>query len=127
MNKREVKFAHPSEEEFVRLLDFYQIEWQYEPRSFVLERDEQGNALEAFTPDFYLPSQDLYVELTTLQQRLTTDKNRKLRRLRELHPEVNIRLFYRKDYRNLLLKYGLLADKEHTIGRQEDSAPGEAE
>jgi hypothetical protein len=123
---REVTFAHPSEEEFVRLLDFYQIEWEYEPRTFVLERDEQGGATEAFTPDFYLPAQDLYVELTTLQQRLATDKNRKLRRLRELYPEVNIRLFNRRDDRNLLLKYGLLDEKKHTIGGQGRSSSPEA-
>jgi len=117
--KQEVRFAHPSEEEFARLLDFYQLRWEYEPRTFVLEWDERGNALEAFTPDFYLPDQDLYVELTTREQRLTTEKNRKLRRLQELYPEVNIKLFYRKDYLNLLTKYGLLEEKEHTIGSQE--------
>ena len=114
-------FAHPSEEEFARLLDFYQIRWEYEPMTFPLEWDEEGNVTEAFTPDFYLPDQDLYIELTTLLQRLVTRKNRKLRRLRKLYPEVNIKLFYRKDYKNLLLKYGLLKEKEYTVGSQEDS------
>ena len=126
-NGREVRFAHPSEEEFARLLDFYQIEWQYEPRTFVLEWDEQGNPVEAFAPDFYLPSQDLYVELTTRQQRLVTEKNRKLRRLQELCPEISIKLFRRQDYRNLLIKYGLLEEKEHTIGSQRRAIASEAE
>lgn len=114
-------FAHPSEEELARLLDFYQIRWEYEPMTFPLEWDEEGNVTEAFTPDFYLPDQDLYIELTTSLQRLVTSKNRKLQRLRKLYPEVNIKLFYRKDYRNLLMKYGLLKQKEHTVGSQEDS------
>jgi hypothetical protein len=101
------RFVHPSEEQFARLLDFYQIEWQYEPRTFVLERDAEGNVVEAFTPDFYLPQQDLYVELTTLRPKLIRIKNRKLRALQELYPEVKVKLFKRQDVRSLLIKYGL--------------------
>jgi hypoxanthine phosphoribosyltransferase len=98
-------FAHPSERELARILDFYRIRWQYEPRSFPL-RWIGDRVLEMFTPDFYLPDQDLYVELTTLRQRLVTKKNRKLRLLRELYPDVNIRLLYKHDYQELLAKYG---------------------
>ncbi|MFQ6058843.1 MAG: hypothetical protein ACE5MB_08220 [Anaerolineae bacterium] len=105
--KKRPQFAHPSEEEFARILDFYQVEWLYEPRTFPLAWDERGNVTEAFTPDFYLPEVDLYVELTTLNQRLVTKKNRKLRRLRELYPEINIKLFYCRDFRSLMMKYGL--------------------
>ena len=101
------RFVHPSEEQFARLLDFYQVEWEYEPRTFVLERDALGNVLEAFTPYFYLPQQDLYVELTTLRPKLIRIKNRKLRILQELYPEVKVKLFKRQDMRCLLLKYGL--------------------
>ena len=100
------EFAHPSERELARLLDFYGIEWQYEPTTFVLEADEAGNPLLAFTPDFYLPVQDLYVEVTTLNQKLVTKKNRKVRLLRERHPEVSIKLLYQRDYEALLVKYG---------------------
>jgi len=102
---RPTNFAHPSEEEFAKLLDFYRIEWFYEPRSFPLQR-ENGEVAEMFTPDFYLPELDLYVELTTLKQSLITEKNRKLRRLRELYPEINIRLLNKNDYLKLLAKYG---------------------
>jgi hypoxanthine phosphoribosyltransferase len=100
-----VVFAHPSERELARILDFYRIPWQYEPHSFVL-RAKDGRVLEMFSPDFYLPELDLYLELTTLRQRLVTKKNRKLRLLRELYPDVNVRLLYRKDYQELLAKYG---------------------
>jgi len=98
-------FAHPSEEEFARILDFYRIQWHYEPRSFPLRWDGD-NILEMFTPDFYLPKLDLYVELTTLRQDLVTTKNRKLRRLRELYPNIKIKLLYKKDYHRILAKYG---------------------
>ena len=116
---RSVSFAHPSEEEFARLLDFYQIEWIYEPRSFPLQW--QGERVtEMFTPDFHLPGLDLYVELTTMKQSLVTEKNRKLRRLKELYPDVKIRLLYKKDYDRLLAKYGygsLVKAKTQGIGR----------
>ena len=100
-----VRFAHESEEEFTRILDFYGVAWQYEPRTFPL-KEEEGRLVEAFTPDFYLPDLDLYIELTTLKQSLVTEKNRKLRRLRELYPEVNIKLLYRRDFHRMLAKYG---------------------
>ena len=102
-----VRFAHNSERQFGKLLDFYGIVWEYEPRTFVLEWDSEGKPAQAFSPDFYLPSYDLFIEITTLNQKLVTKKNRKARRLRELYPDVRIKLFYQRDYLNLLVKYGL--------------------
>ena len=104
---RKKMFAHQSEEMFANLLDFYRIAWEYEPRSFPIQYDSDGKPLEAFTPDFYLPEFDLYVELTTMKQALTTRKNRKVRLLRELYPHLNIQIFYQKDFANLIFKYGL--------------------
>ena len=68
------------------MLDWHGIPWQYEPTTFVLARDEEGRVTEAFTPDFYLPDQDLYLEVTVMKQSLVTRKNRKLRKIRELYP-----------------------------------------
>ena len=48
--------------------------------------DEDGRVVEAFTPDFYLPEQDLYLEITVMKQSLVTRKNRKLRKLRRALP-----------------------------------------
>src|SRR5688572_15569955 len=90
------RFAHASEAEFARLLTFYGVRWHYEPRSFPL-RTDGDHLLEAFTPDFYLPDYDQYIELTTMRQSLATLKNRKLRRIRELYPEINIKLLNRRD------------------------------
>ncbi len=101
------KFAHSAEEEFARILDFYGIEWEYEPRTFPLQWDNAGRVTEAFAPDFYLPQQDLYIELTTLRPRLATYKNRRLRRMKELYPEINVKLFKRGSMRDLMTKYGL--------------------
>lgn len=100
-----ISFAHESEAEFARILDFYNIIWQYEPRTFAVEWDNEGNVASSFTPDFYLPDHNLYIELTTAKQPLVTKKNRKVRRLRELYPEINIKVLYANDYRKLIEKF----------------------
>src|SRR3989304_8159427 len=101
------KLSHPSERECAKILDFYQISWEYEPTTFPIDWDRKGRIIQSFTPDFYLPDQDVYIELTTMSQKLVTKKNRKVRRLREIYPHINIKIFYQKDFRNLLYKYGL--------------------
>jgi hypothetical protein len=113
-------FAHASEAEFARILDFYQVAWEYEPQVFPILWDLDGNVLESFAPDFFLPDLELFVELTTLQQRLVRKKNRKVRRLRELYPSLRIKLFYARDFRALMLKYGrsaLVSELSGTLGQ----------
>ena len=104
VTKRE--FSHPTEEIFANVLDFYRIAWEYEPRSFPLQWDKDGKVLEAFTPDFYLPEFELFVELTTMKQALVTRKNRKIRLLRAIYPHVNVQVLYQKDLQDLIMKYG---------------------
>ncbi len=101
------QFANEAESECAKVLDYYRVPWLYEPRTFVLETDDEGRVLEAFTPDFYLPEQDLYLEITVMKQSLVTRKNRKLRKLRERYPAVNIKLFYKRDIERLGRRYGL--------------------
>ena len=103
----ETRFAHHSELQLAKLLDFYGVAWEYEPRTFVLDFDRAGAPVQAFTPDFYLPAYDLYIEITTLNQKLVTKKNRKVRRLAELYPDVKVKVLYQRDYVSLLVKYGL--------------------
>lgn len=113
----DIDFAHASERVAAEILDFYGVEWEYEPKSFPLEWDAKGNVLAYFTPDFYLPDFDLYIELTTMSQKLVTKKNRKVRRLKELYPEVNIKVFYQKDFKALLERYGVATvDIPHSAG-----------
>jgi hypoxanthine phosphoribosyltransferase len=107
-----IPFSHPAEEAFAQVLDFYQTRWEYEPTTFPLEWDEQGHVTNAFSPDFYLVDEDLYVELTTMKQSLVTRKNRKLRLLRKLYPGVKCKLIYRKDVASLAVKYGLFDEPD---------------
>jgi hypoxanthine phosphoribosyltransferase len=101
------RFQNEVELECAKLLDFYGVPWEYEPRTFVLSRDAEGRVTSAFAPDFYLPEQDLYVEVTVMRQSLVTRKNRKLREIRELYPDVKIKLFYRRDIERLAQRYRL--------------------
>ena len=109
-------FAHASEAEMARILDFYEVRWEYEPHTFPILWNLDGAVVESFSPDFYLPDLDLYLEMTTLRQKLVRKKNRKLRRLRELYPSINIKLFYARDFRALMLKYGKVALVEGLSG-----------
>jgi hypoxanthine phosphoribosyltransferase len=101
------RFANEAELECAKVLDFYGVPWEYEPRTFVLERDDEGRVVEAFTPDFYLPEQDLYLEITVMKQSLVTRKNRKLRKVRRLYPDVRVKLFYKRDVERLARRFGL--------------------
>ena len=101
------RFANRIELECAKILDYYGIRWDYEPQSFVLEQDEDGRVMSAFTPDFYLPEQNLFIEVTVMKQSLVTRKNRKLRELRRLYPHVRIKLFYRRDIERLAQRYRL--------------------
>ena len=100
-----VAFAHEAEREVAALLDFYGVAWAYEPRTFVLRADDDGTVRAAFTPDFHLPEFDLYVEVTTLEQRLVTRKNRKVRQLRERYPDVRVKVLYKRDIEHLVARF----------------------
>jgi bifunctional protein TilS/HprT len=100
------RFAHPAEIELARLLTFYGLRWAYEPTTFAVRWGREGRPVEFVTPDFYLPEHDLYLELTTMRQRLVTRKNRKFRLLRETYPNVRVRLLYLRDFKRLRDVYG---------------------
>ena len=102
-------FAHASEAEMARILDFYQVRWEYEPHTFPILWNLDGMVVESFSPDFWLPDLDLYLEMTTLRQKLVRKKNRKLRRVLALYPDLRVKLFYARDFRALMLKFGKLA------------------
>ena len=114
-----------------RILDFYGIVWEYEPHTFPILWNLEGDVVESFSPDFFLADLDLYLEMTTLRQKLVRKKNRKLRRLRELYPDVHIKLFYARDFRALMLKYGKLALADALTGTAGQAglpvAPGASE
>jgi hypoxanthine phosphoribosyltransferase len=120
----EVDFAHNSERQFALLLDFYDVEWQYEPDSFPIEFGPDGEAVKFFAPDFYLPEENCYIEITTMNQKLVTRKNAKLRKLAEHHQHIECRILYLRDYLHLVLKYGL-DDPEHLDEAVPTRVPGE--
>lgn len=112
VQQEEPPWANSTEQQFASLLDSYGIEWEHEPHRFPIAFDDDGQPTEFFTPDFYLPETDEYVELTVLKQCLCTRKNRKLRLMHELYPDIRCRIIYRHDYESLALKYGWEKDPD---------------
>ncbi len=106
------EFRHPAEEEFARILDLYHIDWKYEPKTFPVEWDAEGNVTMAFSPDFYLTNFDTYIEITTMDQRYVTRKNKKARKLRELYPGINVKIIYKKDFHALIKRFGYAIGSE---------------
>lgn len=119
----QIHFAHPSEKVCAEILDYYGIRWEYEPHTFPIEFDRKGRVITYFTPDFYLPDFDLYIELTTMNQKLVTKKNRKVRKLRELFPGIKIMVLYQRDFRNLIIKYGLVKNQKHILTGKDFKTP----
>ena len=100
------------------------MDWAYEPREFAIEFDGGGDPIQFFRPDFYLPQDDLYIEITTMSQKLVTKKNRKVRRLGEVHPEIDCKVFYQRDYLSLLVKYGLEEPPDQDLPAAPSRLPG---
>ncbi|HSL35070.1 MAG TPA: hypothetical protein VK871_15565 [Candidatus Limnocylindrales bacterium] len=119
-------FAHASEAEMARILDFYDVRWEYEPHTFPIQWNLEGEVVESFSPDFWLPDLDLYLEMTTLRQKLVRKKNRKLRRVLELYPDLRVKLFYARDFRQIMLKYGKLALADELSGSNGQVVPERA-
>lgn len=101
-----LRFANAAERDCAQLLDHYGVRWQYGPRTFVLAEAPDGTTLEAFTPDFYLEEQDLYLEVTSTRPGLAARKRRKVRLLHERHPEVRVKLFELRDLEALARRHG---------------------
>lgn len=101
-----IRFAHPVEEALARLFDEHGIAWRYEPHTFVLERDADGEVREAFTPDFFLPELGVYVECTVMRQKLTSRKRRKARLARE-RTGATVEILFKRDFERLARRWGL--------------------
>lgn len=110
--KKPVVFKHPSEEEFALILDMHDIEWEYEPRTFPIKWDAEGHVIQAFSPDFYLPRFNNYIELTTMDQRYTAAKKKKVDLLKKLYPGTNISIVYKNDFYTLVERFGLRKGSE---------------
>lgn len=102
-----VVFKNPSEEEFAQILNMHNIEWEYEPRTFPIKWDTEGNITLAFKPDFYLPRFDTYIELTTMDQKYVSDKKKKVQLLKKLYPGTNISIVFKNDFYSLVNRFGI--------------------
>jgi len=85
-----IEFLHASETEFARMLDARDITWRYKPRTFAVEWDEEGNFIDCFTPDFFLPDYEMYVVLIAPYRSVPDGKTKRVKLLRRQHPEIRI-------------------------------------
>jgi len=107
-----VVFKNQSEEEFAKILDMHHIDWEYEPRTFPIKWDTEGNVTQAFSPDFYLPRFNTYIELTTMNQRYVAEKKKKVQLLKKLYPGTNINIVFKNDFHTLAKRFGLEEDAD---------------
>jgi hypothetical protein len=63
--------------------------------------------------------------LTTLRPKLSNYKNRKFHRIKEIYPNINIKLFKRRDMRELLVKFGLQQEAKQIQGTEAQNSPNE--
>jgi hypothetical protein len=96
-----VEFVYDWEREFSEVLDVYGMLWRYKPRTFAVEWDEEGNFVDSFTPDFYLPEHDLYVELAPWGYGDFGMNVRKVRMLRDLYSAIKIEVIAGRDYKRV--------------------------
>lgn len=107
LTSEEIDFPSTFESLLADFLDFNFVVWEYEPHFFAFELGDDGRPTAGFRPDFYLPASGVYYELTTGSPRVINLKNRRLRRLAELHPGVEVRLWRAADYRGLADHLGI--------------------
>lgn len=103
--KERPELKNASEIEFAKILDLYNIDWIYEPKTFPIEWDAEGNVTMAFSPDFYLTKFDTYLELTTMNQKYVAEKKRKAKRVMELYPGTNVKIVFKRDFASLIERF----------------------
>jgi len=123
-----VEFAYAFEGAFARTLDQHGITWQYKPRTFAVEWDNEGNFVDSLTPDFYLPLIDLYVELIGPDRSEAAVKAKKVRLLRQQKPGLQIEMV-RASGSSLILRiflrrlYWYLTAIDSKFGRRSGHCP----
>ena len=100
------RFAHPVERALSGVLDELGVRWRYEPHTFVLGRHPSGSVSAAFTPDFYLPDLDLYLECSVARTGLLRRKRRKIEATQRRYGVV-VHLVRRSDFETLVRRWSL--------------------
>jgi len=106
------------EANIARLFNYLGIKWIHQPRTFDLGSQN-------YTPDFYLPDYNVYIEVKNFLWKYSRIRDRKFRKL---YPDINLILLLKKDYLKLEKKYShliknweyknspFLSDNKTTVG-----------
>ena len=94
----EIYFYSRWEANIARLFNYLGIRWQHQPKIFNLVSQN-------YTPDFYLPDDDIYIEVKNFLWKYSKIRDRKFRKL---YPDIKLTLLLKKDYLELEKKYSNL-------------------
>jgi len=86
------------EANIARLFNYSGIKWTYQQKTFDLGSQN-------YTPDFYLPDGDIYIEVKNFLWRYSKTRDRKFRKI---YPGIKLTLLLKKDYLELEKKYSHL-------------------
>ena len=92
---KNIYFYSRWEANFARLLNYLKIKWKYEPKTFDL-------GLQKYTPDFYLPDSNEYIEVKNFLWKYSKERDKKFRKL---YPDIKLKLLLSNDYLKLQIKY----------------------
>jgi len=91
INYKGCKFYSSWEVKFAQFLSLSNIRWQYEPKTFDL-----GNT--TYTPDFYIPEWNLYIEIKGY---LTLEAKKKINSFKKIYSDINFKIFFKKELEEL--------------------------
>jgi len=83
------------EANIARLFNYLGVKWLYQPKTFDLGSQN-------YTPDFYLPDRNAYVEVKNFLWKYSKIRDRKFRKI---YPDINLTLLLKKNYLKLENKY----------------------
>lgn len=88
------------EANIARLFNYSDIKWKHQPKIFDLKT-------QTYTPDFYLPEYDMYIEVKNFLWKYSEIRDRKFRKL---YPDINLILLLKKNYLELEKEYSHLIE-----------------
>ena len=94
-------FRSSWEANIARYYNYLGIEWQYEPKTFIFKNITRGSV--SYTPDFYLPKEDKWVEVKGW---MDGKSKTKLKRFKQQFPEEykKLQLIQEKEYNEIKRK-----------------------
>jgi len=106
-------FRSSWEANVARYFNFVGIKWEFESKTFWFENIKRGNR--SYTPDFYLPEEDRYVEVKGWMDKSSKTK---LKRMAKYYPNIKIEIIAKDEYKAIAKWKRLIPNWEESIRRR---------